>query len=498
MASTPSEAPAAPDDAPARRRLHPLSPVFGLAAPLRQFAVPAILVIVFARDSDWGWWMVFPFAAIFIAELAKVLTLTYTFAPRQLVIRHGLLSRTERQIPYERVQNVELVQNALHRLFKVAEVKLQTGGGSELDAHLRVISLPAVEELRHAVLSARGAEGADEPRPATILRLPVGEVLLHGLLTGRGLLVLAAATGFLFQFDIDPQPYIEPLIPAGAAVWRDAMDAPGAWVFKWGILFGSALFLLRLLAALWAMVRLYGFTLERTGEGLQSRYGLLTRVSATIPRARVQVINVQEGLWYRWLGRAAVRVETAGRFAQDQNRLGSQWLAPIVRTAALEPLVREVQPDAELEPAGWQPVHPRAAARIVRKQLILIALAALMLSVTIGPFVLVFAVPLAVLSVAHARRLTARLALALTPTSIVTRTGAWDHRRSIARFARIQSVSIRRSPFDRKWGMASIAVDTAGGASEQQRIAVSYLPEDRAQEIYARLRTEVARALQGT
>lgn len=485
-----------PGNVPARRRLHPLSPVFGLAGPLRQFAVPAILVLFFARDSGWAWWMVFPFVAIFVAELAKVLTLTYTFTPRQLVVRHGLLSRTERQIPYERVQNVELVQNALHRLAGVAEVKLQTGGGAELDAHLRVISLAAVEELRHAVLAAKGERGAEEPQPATILRLPLGEVLLHGLVTGRGFVVLAAIAGLFFEFDIDPQPYIERAIPTSAVVWREMAGAPALAIFQWGIAFGFALVALRILAALWAMVRLYGFTLERTGDGLQSRYGLLTRVSATIPRARVQTINVQEGVWYRWLKRAAVRVETAGRFAQEQNRLGSQWVAPIIRREALEPLVREVQPDAEIDPAGWQGVHPRARMRIVRRQLLVIALFALMLTPSFGPAALLLGVPFAALAILHARRLTRRLALALTPTSIVTRTGAWDHRRSIARFARIQSVSLNRSPFDRRWGMASISVDTAGGSSEH-RLVVSYLPEDRAREIYARLRTEVARALQG-
>ncbi|HXE81033.1 MAG TPA: PH domain-containing protein [Vicinamibacterales bacterium] len=482
-----------------RRRLHPLSPVFGLAGPIRQFAIPAVLVLFFARDSDWAWWMVFPFVAVFVSELGKVLTLTYTFAPDQLVIRHGVLSRTERQIPYERVQNVELVQTALHRLFRVAEVKLQTGGGADVDAHLRVISLRAVDELRRAVLSAKGARAEEAPRPTILLQLPVSEVLLHGLITGRGVVVLAAIIGFFFELDIDPQPYLERVLPGAPedmrAGVRDAMGAPGLAVLQWSVMFGIALVALRILAALWAVIRLYGFTLERTGDGLQSRYGLLTRVSATIPRARVQVINVIEGVWYRWLKRAAVRVETAGRFVQEQqNQLGSQWVAPIVRREALEALVREVQPDAELDPPGWETVHPRARTRILRRQLVLIAILVLMLVPAFGAYALLVAVPLVPLAVWHARRLTERLALALTPTSIVTRTGAWEHRRSLARFARIQSVSIRRSPFDRRWGMATIAVDTAGSATES-RLAVSYLPEDRAQEIYLRLRAEVARAL---
>jgi putative membrane protein len=109
----------------------------------------------------------------------------------------------------------------------------------------------------------------------------------------------------------------------------------------------------------------------------------------------------------------------------------------------------------------------------------------------LGPFVIVPALLLAGLSVWYARRLTARLAVALTPTSIVTRTGAFAYRRSLARFSRIQSVSCTRSPLDRRWRMATISVDTAGGSAEH-RIVMPYLDETRARDIYERLRAEVA------
>jgi putative membrane protein len=253
---------------------------------------------------------------------------------------------------------------------------------------------------------------------------------------------------------------------------------------------------LRLLSAAWAVVRLYDFTLERTGDGLQSRYGLLTRVSATIPRARVQVLTVHEGVLHRWVHRASVRVDTAGQFKQESGQLGSQWVAPIVSRDALLPLVQAVQPDAEIDPPEWTPVHRRAFTRVLRMQLLGTLSAALVLGAALGPLVLVPALLVMGLTVWHARRLTARLAVALTPSSIVLRSGAFTHRRSVARFSRIQSVSCTRSPFDRRWGMARISVDTAGG-SPLHRIEMPYLDEAAARDVYGRLRAEVARAVRG-
>ena len=492
------------------RRLHPASLVFSLAALGRQFLVPALLFIFFAQGGDWQRWLILPFLFLLAAELVRYFTLTYRLTADELVIRSGLLSRTERHIPFERVQNIELVESAVHRVIGVVEVRLQTGSGSEVEAHLRVVSRPAVEELRRALFAARHDAGVTEaPQTTTLLRLPLGEVALHGLITGRGLVLLAAIAGVFFEYQLDWSDYNSWLIHnfvrdeelADKArlvdrMWPDVFERPFGSLFLWTAAFIPVLIGLRLLAAAWAVVRLYDFTLERTGDGLQSRYGLLTRVSATIPRARVQVLSVQEGVLHRWLRRVSVRVDTAGQFKQESGQLGSQWVAPIVRRGELLPLVQEVQPDAVLDPPDWTPVHPRAFTRLVRLQLTLIGLIAGVVAISIGPVVLVPALLIAGLAVWTARRLSRRLAIALTPTSVIVRTGAFNHRRSIARFSRVQSVSCTRSPFDRRWGMARISVDTAGGSAEH-RIEMPYLDEGMATEIYGRLRAEVARAVRG-
>lgn len=483
------------------RRLHPLSLLFGIAVLVRRFLVPALLFLVLARGDDWQRWMLLPFVFLLGTELVRYFTLTYRVtSDGELVIRSGLFSRTERHIPFERVQNIELVESAVHRLLGVAEVRLQTGSGAEVEAHLRVISRDAVDELRRAMVSTRRVADAAAPAPTVILRLPLSEVALHGLITGRGLVLLAAIVGILFEYNVDWESFAERFIPAGPeqwqVLWDDAAERWTRTLFLWTLIFVPAAAALRLLSAAWAVVRLYDFTLARTGEGLQSQYGLLTRVSATIPRARVQVLSVHESVWHRWARRAAVRVDTAGQFKQESGRIGSQWIAPIVRVGGLLPLVREVLPDAEIDPPEWTPTHRRAFARVVRLQLLWTSFVTLVLGLNIGPLVLLPAVVVAGFAVWHARRLTGRLAIALTPSSVVLRSGAFSHRRSITRFSRIQSVSCTRSPFDRRWGMARISVDTAGG-SPLHRVEMPYLDEAEARGIYRRLRAEVASAVRG-
>ena len=72
--------------------------------------------------------------------------------PGELVITSGLIFRNERHVPYGRIQNIDAVQNLLHRLLRVVEVRVETGGGDEPEARMRVLPLAALEEMRERVV----------------------------------------------------------------------------------------------------------------------------------------------------------------------------------------------------------------------------------------------------------------------------------------------------------------------------------------------------------
>ena len=62
------------------------------------------------------------------------------------------------------------------------------------------------------------------------------------------------------------------------------------------VAFLGFILLIRLLSMVLALFRLHGFRLTRIGEDLRTEYGLLTRVSATIPLRRIQTLTIRESL----------------------------------------------------------------------------------------------------------------------------------------------------------------------------------------------------------
>jgi putative membrane protein len=84
-----------------------------------------------------------------------------------------------------------------------------------------------------------------------------------------------------------------------------------------------------------------------------------------------------------------------------------------------------------------------------------------------------------------ARRWAAHAGYALGEGIIAVRTGWLDRRWQVAAFDKLQGLRLARTPLDRRFGMASLLLDTAGAQAAALR--VRYLPEAEAQALYAHL-----------
>jgi putative membrane protein len=250
-------------------------------------------------------------------------------------------------------------------------------------------------------------------------------------------------------------------------------------------LLGILLFV-RLVSMLWAAVRLYGFTVTRVGDDLRTQFGLLTRVTATIPLHHVQTITVRDSVLHRCLGRSSVRVETAGSDVTGDRSGERKWLAPLIACDALPAFLRHVIPGVDIDALAWQPVHPRASARAVRRAVVGAVAISGFLGGAMGWWAVV-TLPLTIgFAVVATRRQVARLAWVADADVVVFRSGwLWRHI-TVARVSKIQAVALHESLFDRRWSMASVRVDTAG-ANHAYRVDIPYLDSALARPLQAQL-----------
>lgn len=484
------------------RRLHPLSFVFLILGSLKGLLFPAAFVLFTARGSSWDVWALWFSIPAAVYALFRYFTTRYAFADDELVIRTGLFFKNERHIRYSRIQNIETIQNPLHRALGVAEVRVETGGGTEQEARLRVLSLEAVDVMRRRVFEGkrRGADAPDEASvptntpveaPRVLVRLGLRDLAIFGLVQNRGGLVVAAALGVLWEANI-----LDTNVAGSSNIRRlvrYAIDA--GWFHDRGVaviatlvgIFLAFLLVVRVLSIGWAIVRLYDFTLTRSGDELRTTCGLITKVHAVIPLRRVQLVTMRQAPLQRAFDRVELRVQTAGG---DKDATPSrEWLAPMLRRDVVDALLADVIPGPGFDAMEWRPVDARAAQRELRMYLRLLAVPAL-IAAWVAPVVTFVAVlVLATLAVFAARGRARSFGYALAGDRVACRGGWLWRSASLARFAKVQVVTIGESPFDRRWKMANVGADTAGGGAH--RIAIPYLAAAEARAVFEELGARV-------
>lgn len=491
-----------------RQRLHPLSWLFSLTAFIRQLIIPLAAFLIFgARDNAAAWGAVV-LVPLLIGALWQQWIYRYGFGPRGLVIQDGLFFRNVRQIEYPRIENIDIERGVLHRLLGVAQVSIATSTGGKAEASIRVLSLAAVQEMRERVFEKTHASPRAEAAEATeapLLHLPAQELIRSGLIDNRGMIVVAAVGGLLYQAGSDE------LIKRIADTWLHssqlqeftglgiAMQVGLAVAGLLGILLS-----LRLFSIAFALITLFDFTLTRHEQDFRIRHGLLTRVALTLRIRRIQSVHQTESLLHRLFDRVSLRADLAGdtRSGQEgrqQARVRTRWLAPVCTKQQAWMLIAAALPDIDLshEP-DWQPLAPLARMRLFRQTLYfwialtaLITLALYLVPATAvgfsGNWMLLFllaGVPLAwarsYLYVRHTR-------WALTPDAILFQYGWLTRELIVAPRNRVQSVMFSASPFDRRHGMAVVSVDTAGASAMRDHIRIALLEKAVAQRLAAAL-----------
>jgi putative membrane protein len=523
MAATPSDpgpepAPPAPDpphQAPApptpaardERRLHPFSWLFVLLTQLRPLILPLLILLVFGRGE---WWEV---AGVIGAIVLALYSLVYSFGFRyrlgadELLVREGIFNRTERHIPYARVQNIVQKRNPLHRLFGVTELRLESAGGTRPEAVMNVITRAEAARLDR-ILRGHGAghdgdheaEAAEAEHPP-LLALPARELFRLGLVTSRGWVVVGALFALYWQLSPSERRWWAPLedaFEAASGTWSHALS--GSLATFVSVVTGVLGFLavLKLLSIAMAFLTFHGYRLTLHDERVSTDGGLLTRSAASARRDKIQRLLIGESWLARRLDRRWVSCEVAAGIAMsnEDETVRLRWLAPIASPPQVRTIIAAVAPGLDLESLEWRPLHPRAWWRVLKPLLLLWSLPVPGLIAIFGPGASLVWFAAVGMCVLHARGWARFAAYACNGEVIAYRAGWLQRQWTVARIAKGQTVRLLISPFDRRAHMAGVAVDTAGAGVAAFALSIPYLTEDEARALAATLRTRLAAELE--
>lgn len=401
-------------------------------------------------------------------EVAYYRRFRYELTADTFDIRSGVLSRREREIPYSRIQNVDITSSVFQRLIGLAELNIETAGGGSTEATLQYVTAFEAKRLQQDIRRYKRGESTepvDVADGATETGDPIEEELLFEIAPSE--LALAGVLSFdprvpglLFTVFTGSIPFVSPIIP---------FDAPPLVMLgMFAVILAAGVVLAWIVGAISAVVNYWGFRLTRSADELRYERGLLQRYSGTIPFDKIQAITIEDNPLKRWTNYATLSVETAGYAPGQAEGRGSEAAVPIADRERVEQLADEI--DATDTPQFSQPPKRIRRRYLVRYLLalgvvtgLLYGTAALFEATGKVPWYLPVTAALAMPLAAHYKWL--HRGYWLGENHLVTRNGFWSRETKRVAYYRIQTVIDRRTIFQRRWSVATVIADTAGSLS---------------------------------
>ena len=391
-------------------RLHPLSPVVRGGRVTIALAIVLVPSLVGGRRANETLYDLVAVGVITAFGFLSWLVTRWRVEGGDLRIETGVLRRRSLRFPLAQVQAIDIVRPGLARLFQVAELRLRMGGSSGGTARLAYLSQREVEPLRDRLLALAHGASAGVERPADAGE-PEEEQVLAAVPTGRLIAsVLISDVGFL----------AEALLVALVAT---AVFAPAAAA---AAISGGAVWILAVFTLVWRRFNQeYRLTVAAAPEGLHVRGGLVALTAETIRPGRVQAVRMVEPLLWRLFGWCRLEVDLAGRQrSKGEGRAQRRQLRavlPVGGREIAEELLDRLVPD---RPQAQSPPPRRARWKS----------------------------PLRYRMLAWGR----------TETCVATTSGRLRRVRCWVPLEKVQSLRRVQGPVQRRLGLASVHVDTAG------------------------------------
>ena len=465
-------------------RLHISGLLVGFVSGLPQLVFPMVAAIFGVRKADNPVLIPIVIAVVLLFSLffrwLAWLRFQYFVGEHDIRVEKGILNRTARSIPYERIQDVSIEQKPLARMMGLGEVKFETGGGDGDDAKLSFVTLEEANRLRALIRSRKAGIEVAAPVDASahveddahpIFAMDGKRVFVFGLYS-FSLVIFAVLGGLAQQFDfLLPFDFWDFKHWIGLAEERGVSvnQINGVGVFAQLILaFGaitSLIFIGVATGVVRTILREHGFRLDQTAKGFRRRRGLFTLTDVIMPTHRVQAALVQTGPFRKRRGWHSLKFVS---LAQDSKEETNYVAAPF---ATLDEVWRIAIAAAIAAPDGDERLQ-RGVATYWLTQLLFIV-----------PVLLTAMAALVIFADAPIGRTTLLLLLLVLPGAffwldwrqyrfglddrqLYLKRGWWRQQMTIAPQVKVQSVEIAQGPLSRRQGLASLRFGIAGGTME--------------------------------
>ncbi|MEJ6489101.1 PH domain-containing protein [Leucobacter sp. USCH14] len=286
---------------------------------------------------------------------------TYRITEAAVEVRNGIVFRSHRRAPLERIQSVNLQRSLLARALGLTKIEVVTAGqGGKVE--LSFLGHRDAKTVREQILQVSGTRrrGGEARTVAEVSGpAPVG---FDGSVHAQASDGLTARAHDFIDTDIDPraleaQTLVK--VPVGrlaasiALSWESVIlviliigIVIGGAVLEAFLIFGVVPLLIVMASVMFGQFNKgFNFTLSRTDDAVRTGSGLTSTITESIPFGRIHAVEARQPLLWRPLGWWKVRITTAGHsVAQGGQNATQNVVLPVGRESDVLRVIETLLP----------------------------------------------------------------------------------------------------------------------------------------------------------
>ena len=425
---------------------------------------------------------------LIVASVLSYLNFRFRVNKNAFLIHKGVLQKKRLTLSFDRIQNIALKEPLYFRPFGLVNMALESAGSATEEVSLAGIDRRLAEDLRGSVLSTPcdtvvhprtpAPEAVAAPTPddstAPLLHHPVAELVRYGLSNNNVWVFAGLAAGAISQIDEKLGDQLRGWLSVPESFISSHSTALVAALFAGIVLFILALLLLG--SVIGAIVIYYDYRLSFSDNRFHRLKGLFERSETSLPSGKVQALKISQPWPARLLARSHITLLQVG-FSTAYDQPGgatrqAKFIVPSMTDDQIDRLAEKLYPDLNRKQVNFTAVD-----RLYLKRLFWLtfmtpaALVAALLAGLAGTpwFLLLTLVPVALYPLMRLRY--NRHGYWSDGRYIAVRHGLLGHTIVIFPVHKAQAVSVKRSPGQRRKGLATLVVKLAG-----QTIKLPYIP----------------------
>lgn len=407
--------------------------------------------------------------------------LRYSIPANELIVKRGLFVKRNLTLPLEKIQAVHIEQDWLHRLLNLSQVSFDSPGSKNAEVKL-TMRTSAAEALRNFIIGTGKSisEPAEEIQKRPFFRMEPFDLVKLGLSANH-----LEAFFIILAFGLSVMDDLETVLGQqyeGALKWLSDQAAESS---------GNALLLLLVTGLVISVIvsfirivlRYANFRISKTSKGFYIQSGLINTREKIVPFNKVQYVSWRANWIRKYIPYYLLQFHSIG--VRETMR---KWelTVPVTRVELLPQLLFDYM-QAIPSDSPFMKIHP---AYVWRRTLMAGILPATILA-TPGYFVFdpsmawfLLLIPYTLLS---SWLFMKNFRLYISADALQVYRAIFGREEIMLKWDKIQSVRIRRSIYQRRKGLASVVLYTAGGV-----IRIPFIKRSQAEQIcdYALFKVE--------